>query len=191
MQTARKRFMQSAVFSAVTFSSCAHQGPEVSRWENSHSAIHIRIIERAEVGGFPNGVYYVFDSRSPTDNDWHHVMTFRHDDEVGIPTESVIVKNSSLAYVSMGWMFAVTTDSARTWSVWSAKDDLPGWTCCNYRLIRRVDLDSTGRGTMTLNPIPGRAGEVPRLYTNDYGRSWTTTAANKAYLDSSVKKRHV
>src|SRR5205814_1922346 len=123
----RGRFIQLAVFYAVMFSSCARQGAEVSRWENSDSAIHVRVIERAEVGNFMNGAYYVFESRSPTDNDWHYVMTFRQDDQVDIPKESVSIKNSSLAYVAMGWMFAVTTDSGRTWSVWNAKGDLPGW----------------------------------------------------------------
>ena len=169
----RERFFQFIVCSGLIVSSCARQGAEVSRWENADSAIQIRVIERAEVGKFLNGAYYMFESRSPTDNEWHHVMTFRHDDQVGIPTESVIVKSSSLAYVAMGWMFAVTTDSGRTWSVWNAKNDLPGWTCCNYGLIRSVDLDSSGSGTMTLNPIRDTAGEVPRLYTSDYGRSWT------------------
>jgi hypothetical protein len=169
----REGLIQIVVLCALIFSSCARQGEEVSRWETADSAIHVRIIELVEVGGFPNGAYYVFESRSPTDKDWHHVMTFRHDDQVRIPTESVIIKSTSLAYVSMGWMFAVTTDSGRTWSVWNAESNLPGWTCCNYGLIRSVDLDSGGSGTMTLNPIRGRTGEVPRLYTNDYGRTWT------------------
>ena len=184
----RERLIQFPVFFALVFSSCARQGAEVSRWENSDAAIHVRIIERAEVGNFLNGAYYVFDSRSPTDNEWHHVMTFRHDDQVGLRKESVTVKNISVAYVAMGWMFAITTDSGRTWSVWNAKKDLTGWSCCNYRLIRSVDLDSNGNGTMTLNPIRGRAGEVPKLYTRDYGRSWTGSAANTP-LQPTAKKR--
>ena len=129
----RGRFTQFGVFFALIVSSCARQGAEVSRWENSNSAIHVRIIERAEVGNFLNGVYYVFESRSPADNDWHHVMTFRHDDQVGIPRESVMVKNGSLAYVAMGWMFAVTTDSGRTWSVWNAKNEI-GRASCRERV---------------------------------------------------------
>jgi len=174
----RGRFIQFGVFLVLAFSSCARQGEELSRWENSDSAIHVRIIERAEVGSFLNGAYYVFESRSPTEDEWHPIMTFRHDDRVGIPKESVTVKNARVSYVAVGWMFAITTDSGRTWSVWNATNDLPGWSCCNYQLIRIVDLDSNGSGTMTLNPIPGRAGEVPRLYTNDYGRSWSAAAAN-------------
>src|SRR5438876_9111485 len=112
----RVRFIQVVSFCALILSSCARQGEEVSRWENSDPAIHVRIIERAEVGNFLNGAYYVVDSRAPTNNDWHHIMTFRHDDRVGIVKNAVTVKNSSVAYVAMGWMFAVTTDSGRTWS---------------------------------------------------------------------------
>jgi hypothetical protein len=187
-ESMRRRFLQLGTLFVPALLSCARQGAELSRWENVDTAIHIRIVERAEVGNFLNGAYYLFESRSMSENEWHHVMTFRHDDQVGIPKDSTVVKNSSIAYVFMGWMFGVTTDSGRTWSVWNAKDDLPGWSCCNYRLIRSVDLDGNGTGTMTLNPISGRAGEVPKLYTNDFGRSWTATAANTP-LQPPAEKR--
>ena len=100
-------------------------------------------------------------------------MTFRHDDQIGIPQNAVTVQDNKMAHVALGWMFAVTRDSGRTWSVWNASKDLPGWFCCNYGLIKNLELAPDGRGTMTLNPIDGRAGEVPKLYTSDYGRSWS------------------
>ena len=72
----------------------------------------------------------------------------------------------------MGWMYAVTTDGGVNWSVWSAKSDLPGWECCNYGLIQDVQFAPDGAGTMRLSVIDPRRGEVPELYTRDYGRSW-------------------
>jgi hypothetical protein len=174
----RARLIRFGLPFIFALSSCARPGAELSRWEHPDTSIPIRIIEREEIGNFLNGAYYVFESRSPSDQRWHHVMTFRQDDPIEIPKESVTIKNG-VAYIAIGWMFAVTIDSGQTWSVWNAAADLPGWSCCNYGVIRNVDLDSNGTGTMTLNPIPGRAGEAPKLSTRDYGRSWTPSAANR------------
>ena len=72
----------------------------------------------------------------------------------------------------MGWVYAATTDRGANWKVWDAASDLPAWQCCNYNLIRDVALTEGGEGVMTLNPVDGRKGEVPRLRTIDYGETW-------------------
>ncbi len=100
-------------------------------------------------------------------------MTFRHDDPVPIPHDQVRFVNDRIGFVFMGWMYAVTTDSGASWSVWDSTTNLPHWQCCNYGLIADVHLEPNGTGTMTLHPIPGRSGEVPELNTKDYGRHWS------------------
>jgi hypothetical protein len=149
-------------------------GAIAETWETSNGSFKIRVDRHFEEnGGFVAGAYYVFRS-SPTASDaWRDIMTFRHDDPNPIPRDQVRFLNDRIGFVFMGWMYAVTADSGATWSVWDAGNDLPNWQCCNYRLIADVHLNADGTGTMTLNPIQDRGGEVPQLRTKDYGRHWT------------------
>jgi photosystem II stability/assembly factor-like uncharacterized protein len=156
-------------------------GDVTERWEANNTAFKIRIDQRAEdlwFFGLP-GAYYVFQS-SRDGARWHEIMTFRHDDPVPIPRENVRFLNERTAFVFMAWMYAVTTDGGNTWSNWTAKDDLPGWRCCDYALIKNVDLSATGLGTMTITARGGgeySGGEqLPFgiLVTNDFGRHWSS-----------------
>jgi photosystem II stability/assembly factor-like uncharacterized protein len=160
-----------------TFSgiSCGRPSPgkEIESWETGNNAFNVRITAFSEEsGGFVAGAYYVFRSSQAGANQWHEIMTFRHDDPVPIPREQVRFMQEKTAFVFMGWMYAVTMDGGHAWSVWDASKDLPDWTCCNYSLIRDVKIDGDGSGTMTLDPIPGRRGEEPLLRTKDFGQHW-------------------
>lgn len=152
-----------------------HQGKKINEtWETKNNRFKVKVTAYAEDnGGFVAGAYYVFRSAAVDSNNWHEIMTFRHDDPVAIPREQVRFVNDKIGYVFMGWQYGVTTDSGSTWSVWQAEKDLPGWQCCNYKLIQDVRIAPDGSGTMRLNPIPQRAGEVPELHTRDYGLHWT------------------
>jgi hypothetical protein len=142
-------------------------------WETANSAFKIRVTSYAEEnGGIVAGAFYVVRSSAARSDDWQEIMTFRHDDPVAIPREQVRFVNDRIGYVFMGWKYAVTTDAGSKWSVWSAEKDLPNWQCCNYRLIQDVRIAPDGTGTMILNPIPQRRGEVPELRTKDYGQHW-------------------
>lgn len=99
-------------------------------------------------------------------------MTFRHDDPVAIPRDQIRFLSDQVAYAFMGWMYAVTTDRGRTWSVWNAERDIPDWRCCNYKYLHQVDIDQNGAGVMTLDPIDEHGGTMLRLHTQDYGRHW-------------------
>lgn len=144
------------------------------RWETSNGTFNIRVTAYAEHnGGFVAGAYYVFECASSGSNRWRELMTFRHDDPVPIPREQVRFIGDRIGYVFMGWMYAVTTDGGLTWSIWTAKKDLPNWECCNYRLIRDVSVAKDGAGVMQLTPIQNRRGEVSELRTRDYGRHWS------------------
>jgi len=151
-----------------------HEGALAESWETSNQLFRVRVDRHYEEnGGFVPGAYYVFRS-APTGSDaWHDFMTFRHDDPVPIPNDQVRFVNDRIGFVFMGWMYAVTTDSGATWSVWDSNIDLPKWQCCNYRLIKDIHPEPNGEGTMTLAPIPDRGGEVPQLHTEDFGRHWS------------------
>jgi hypothetical protein len=126
-------------------------------------------------GGFVAGAYYRFESRSSDRKDWLTVMQFRHDDPDPIPRQNVRFLNSDVAFLFMGWKYAVTTNGGKHWRVWNAEKDLAGWQCCNYGLIKEVELSQNGNGKMIMNPISGRRGEVAELFTSDFGDHWNTS----------------
>jgi photosystem II stability/assembly factor-like uncharacterized protein len=80
--------------------------------------------------------------------------------------------NDSVAYLHVGWVYAVTEDGGRTWSVWDASEDLPGWECCNYHLIDHVELGESGAGRMYLDPIENPSRTTPVLRTRNAGATW-------------------
>jgi hypothetical protein len=158
------------------FTSKPQRGEKIiEAWETINNTFKVGVTVYAEKNsGFAPGAYYVFRSAPLSSGRWQEIFTFRHDDPVPIPLEQLRFVNDKTGYVFMGWIYAVTTDGASNWSVWSAEKDLPGWQCCNYRLIQDVRVGPDGVGTMKLNSIPGRSGEVPELHTNDYGRHWSS-----------------
>jgi hypothetical protein len=149
-----------------------NRGAEIEKWQTENKSVKIRVTSYEESGANVNGAYYRFESAAAGSNDWREIVTFRHDDRPRIPADQVRFVNDHIGYLFMGWVYAVTTDGGANWSVWNASRDLPNWQCCNYQLIRDVQLTIDGAGTMTLNPIPQRQGEVPQLHTQDYGRYW-------------------
>lgn len=120
----------------------------------------------------PEGVYYGFDGINKDALGATVVMTFRRDEQVPIPLTNIRFVNDQIAYIFMGWMYAVTTDGGRTWSVWDASEALPNWKCCNYDLIEEVRIEDDGTGNMRLGQIPGQSSEVSKLVTKDYGQHW-------------------
>ena len=86
------------------------------RWETTSGALTIRVTAYGEVNaGLDAGEYYVFESKRIGLNEWHQIMTFRHDDPVPIPHEQIRFVDDQVSYVFMGWMYAVTTDRGSTW----------------------------------------------------------------------------
>ena len=148
------------------------QGPVFESWETSGQTLQIRVESHPEQNAIVGGAYYVFRFAPKGSDAWRDIMTFRHDDPVPIPRDSVRFVDDQTAFVFMGWMYAVTTDGGASWSVWDAGRDLPNWQCCNYGLITDVNVHPDGSGTMVLNPITNRRGEVPQLHTKDFGRHW-------------------
>lgn len=134
----------------------------------------VRIVERTEAApAFLRGASYVVDARPSKASSWRNVMTFRRDDEIGIPAGSITVVNSQTAFVIPGWMYAVTTDAGARWTVGDARVDREGGLCCNYGLMEHVELQPDGTGSMRMSVIDPNRGEVPLLVTSDIGCTWT------------------
>jgi hypothetical protein len=149
-----------------------YMGRVTESWEQSNQTFKLRVDRHAEENSVVGGAYYVFRSAPSGSDTWRDIMTFRHDDPNPIPRDQVQFLNDRVGYVFMGWMYAVTTDSGASWSIWNAEKDLHQWLCCNYGLIVSINLQLDGTGTMILNPIPKRQGEVPQLHTKDFGQHW-------------------
>lgn len=149
-----------------------NRGPVLEQWRADNKTFAIRVTAYAEEGAYVNGAYYLFEAAATGSDRWREVVIFRHDDQPELPRDQVRFVNDKVGYLFMGWVYAVTTDGGVNWSVWDATKNLPNWQCCNYNLIRDVNVGEGGDGVMKLNPIQGRSGEVPELHTGDYGRHW-------------------
>jgi hypothetical protein len=168
------------VISILLLSGCGvarrpHRGSLINQWETHNNSFKVRISEYDEKDAWVSGAYYVFESAPLNSDTWQPIMTFRHDDQVGIPKDQVRFVDQQIGYAFMGWMFAITKDGGSSWAVWDAAKDLPNWQCCNYGLIRDVSISADGSGVMKLNPISQRRGEVPELRSQDYGQYWSAT----------------
>ena len=146
------------------------RGNALETWETTNNRIRIRLTAYEERGAYLAGTYYGFESAPETSTAGKEFMVFRHDDRPEIPREQVRFVSDKVAYVFMGWMYAVTTDGGVNWFVWNAQNDLANWQCCNYGLIKDVNISADGKGRMILNVIPGRRGEVAELCTIDFGQ---------------------
>jgi hypothetical protein len=151
----------------------SQRGKVVDTWEATNGSFRIQIEQYEEQSTYPApaGAYYVFRSAVNVSDSWNEIMTFRHDDPVPIPRDHVHFVNEQVAYVFMGWLYAVTTDGGRTWSVWNGSKDPAFSKTYNYKLIREVSISSEGNGKMLLKLIGDTKVE---LKTKDYGRRWAT-----------------
>jgi len=151
----------------------AKRGEQVlEKWEVVTKKNKIQVTAYAEKFSFVPGAYYVFESVNSL-NEKTEIMTFRHDDPIPINKNGIAFVSDDVGYVFMGWKCAVTQDGGKTWSVWDAEKNLPQWKCCNYNLIDSIEMGVNGTGKMNINVISEKRGEVPTLYTKDYGKTWS------------------
>src|SRR5260370_12601721 len=96
-----------------------HEGALAESWETSNQLFRVRVDRHYEEnGGFVPGPYYVFRAAPTRSDAWHDFMTFRHDDPVPIPHDRLRFVNDRIAFGFMGWVYALTTDSDATLSLW-------------------------------------------------------------------------
>ncbi len=122
----------------------------------------------------PPSRYYTFSYHTAKDNYQYKRIIFNiHQDEAApLPINQVRFVTDEVVYIYMGWIFSVTTDAGKTWRLWDAERDLPGWTCCDSGLIREVSISFQGTGTMTVIPDSQEPEKLLQLRTNDFGQHW-------------------
>lgn len=137
-------------------------------FETRNDQFMIRARAYKETGYMP-GAYYIFESSPLVDIQWKKIMIFRHDDRIPIPREQVRFVNDQIAYLFMGWMYAVTTDGGTSWCVWKPGWKDGGWKRCAYGYVRDAVIDGNGTGVLELN---ADCASPSQLYSKDYGRTW-------------------
>lgn len=143
-------------------------------FETQNGHFRIRVRAHAEVGGgFVPGAYYVFESAPVSTGNWRKIMVYRHDDPMPIPRERVRFVSDRIAYIFIGFMYAVTLDSGRTWSVWRADKSVSQFNGCKYLLPAEITIATDGTGSMTLLPLNQECASTRKLYTTDYGKHWS------------------
>lgn len=114
------------------------------------------------------GAYYVFEVKTKDDHGWKEIMVFRHDDPIPINEDGIKFVTENVAYVFMGWKYAVTTDGGKSWKVWDSSRN----PITKGHVIQNVELQENGEGVMQMEEIVGE--QLLILYTRDYGISWST-----------------
>jgi hypothetical protein len=143
----------------------------VQTWKTSKAGIKLHVIAYYLDGVVPEGVYYTFQSPEIDSSDWRSIMTFRQDERIPIPSDSIIFVNNTTVYMTMGSMYAVTTDNGTTWSVWDSERDVEPSRWKDRCVISHVEIHPNGAGTMIISPRT-RSAETSRLRTADFGRHW-------------------
>lgn len=129
----------------------------------------IRATAFSETNSLVPGAYYVFEATDHRGTS-REILNFRNDDPADIRHDSIAFVDEKTAYIFFGWMYAVTLDSGKTWSIWDGSRELPEWKCCNYSLIKGVTLNRDGQGEMRLSAADGEV--AGKLKTEDFGQTW-------------------
>jgi hypothetical protein len=156
-------------FPRPTYVLSPYKAEVVETWQSTNTPFQIRIQKHIERGG---GAYYDFQSAPAQSNDWQEIMSFRHDDPVEIPKDAVHFTNERVAFLSMGWLYAVTTDGGRNWRVSESAKFLTGEERCGYNCIEDLRIDSNGWGEVKINLISSSAHKLKILQTADFGETW-------------------
>jgi len=144
-------------------------GKKFETWEVKNGNQRIVVTACREQFRYNPGAIYEFEFIGESGRS--SIMSFRHDDPVPINKEGVVFLNEDVIYVYMGWKYAISTDGGGTWDTWNGEYALADWECCNYYLIDKVEMDETGKGSMSLSESRTMPARI--MVTNDYGKSWT------------------
>jgi len=168
-----------AIILAISLLACQRfdQKQVFDTWQVEEYGLRVRVTAYNENNPFASvsGAFYVFESSSPSREEWHEIFVFRHDDPVPINKRSVHIVSESVTYVYMGWIYAVTTDGGKTWSLWDSRDHNFVEPNFDYGVIETVDVGDDGIGKMLLRVFPSK-NSCHTLVTADFGRVWTNGA---------------
>lgn len=156
----------------LLYVNCASRGDRLEDWETAGRLFKIRVTAYDERGVFLRGTYFVFESAPGSSTQWSEFMAVRDDDRPTIPRNQVRFVNDEVAYVFMDWMYAVTTDGGKNWSVWDMTRDVPGWQWSKYGIIQDVSIEPDGKGVIRLRSVAQNSVKSAEFHTEDFGRHW-------------------
>jgi len=163
-----------ALFVAA-LTSCSWIGSESRRlesWQTDNGMLRIRITSYRDPGFVPlPGASYVFESSFGNDG-WHEIATVHKDLAEPIPTESVHFVDDQTVFMSMRWMFAVSTNGGRDWHVWDSGSHKYANPDIEWGTIESVSINADGKGEMILQVFPS-SGRCQALFSQDFGQTWT------------------
>lgn len=153
------------------------RGKAIESWETTNGYFKIRVVAyKEDISYGLQGTFYVYSSSLAKEDSWAEVLVYRHDDDPPIPRDNVRFVSDQTGYIFIDWMYAVTTDAGKTWSVWDATKKIPDWDGgYKYGGIRDVQLSPDGNGLMIMRPNddPRRKDIIDiQFRTNDFGRHW-------------------
>ena len=149
-----------------------HRGGAFEIKEIASDSFKIRITAYEEKGVFLPGAFYVFESSPIGSGDWREVLSIRSDDPNPIPRDVAGIVNQQTGYIFMHNLYAVTTDGARTWTIWDAAKELQNRQDIFSRSIEEVEIAADGAGRMRLYRFPDTSPAI-YLRTSDFGRHWS------------------
>jgi hypothetical protein len=142
----------------------------IRTWKPSHKSIKIRAIVYEIPSVNPSRTYYSFQSPEEGSDYWRTVLTFQQEGDILAASDHVRFVNDKIAYIFIGFLFAVTTDGGETWSTWDAGRDLEGIKCFEESRIQEVNIAPNGEGVLFLRSLG--TNSVRTLHTKDFGKQW-------------------
>lgn len=170
------RHIAVAISIVLCYSACGSSkgdrvGAEFDTLIKSNSSFAIKVTAFSENNSFLQpvaGAYYRFESKKAGESAWTRVIQVHHDDPLPIEPESVVIIDSSTAYIFKSRNFAVTRDAGITWNHWEAIKDSPKKNgLCS---IRSVNLSPDGRGEMVVEC--SAVIDSVTYSTGDFGATW-------------------
>lgn len=120
--------------------------------------------------GYPNRILYEFKNNDPYD----------------IPEENFIVKNDKLAYFWWSYIFGITTDGGKTWTVFNTLEDQEIRNSVSYINIDNVEINNNGVGKMHFKQYEGKKNKIDFLETKDFGKSWINLKPTEPKLPKNI-----
>jgi hypothetical protein len=145
-------------------------------------ALTIRAIARSPMPALaqPGGVYEYEYLGTDSHGSWKPILRFRFGRPDPIPRGQVKFLGRGVAYLYHEFVFAVTTDGGRSWTI-RGEPERSLDARYEYRLPRvdEVTIGPDGIGSMRVTPYPWQEISYRELSTRDFGRTWQPIASGR------------
>jgi hypothetical protein len=120
----------------------------------------------------PGGIYD-YEARRLPDGRWETILSFRYSSTEPIPRGQIVFLDRDIAYFYHEFIFAMTTDGGRSWTVRGEPErSFDATLQWRFPRIEHVALAADGTGLMRVSPYSWHKFTYRQLSTNDFGRTW-------------------